>query len=214
MRSLLSGAAVLVTAALLAVPAAETGASRVEPPPSADDCETVFVISNGLPSSLAVPGREAEAAGLPGFGAAWTEFGWGEAEAYQAPRLTARNVARVILRPGPSALLIAPLRDRPDRIWREGVVEFGLSGAGLRRIMADVAAEAKRDEAGRLIVLSGQRGGVFVAASTRFRVWRMCNAWASLRLRRAGLPIRRAFTARDLVRAIDRQPTCGELAAT
>ena len=203
MMALSLGSAVAAAAAIAA------GA----PPPSAGDCATLFVISNGFHSSLAVPGTAAEAAGLPSFGAAWTEIGWGEAGAYQAPRLSAGNVARVILRPGPTAMLIAPLRDRPDRIWSKGVVEFGLSNQGLRRVMTDLSAEAKRDAAGRLIVLSEQRGGAFVAASTPFRVWRMCNAWASVRLRRAGLPVARAFTAGGLVRSIDRQPTCGELAA-
>jgi hypothetical protein len=193
--------------------AAAAGAARAQPPPpGAGDCETVFVISNGFHSSLAVPTSAAEAVGLPTFGGPWTEFGWGEAGAYQAPRLTARNVARVILAPGPSAMLIAPLRDRPDRLWSEGVVEFGLSRAGLRAVMAGVAAEPRRDAAGRLIVLSRQRGGVFLAAGTPFRVWRMCNAWASERLRRAGLPIGRAFTADGLIRAVDAQPTCAELA--
>lgn len=191
---------------VLAAPAAA-------PPPNVADCETAFVVSNGFHSSLAVPGAAAEGAGLPSFGAPWVEFGWGEAEAYQAPRLTARNVVRVVVRPGPSAMLIAPVSDRPDRVWRTGVVEFGLSRAGMRRVMNDLAAEARRDGAGRLVTLADARGGRFVAASTPFRVWRMCNAWASVRLQRAGLPIGRAFTAGQLVRVIDRQPTCGELAA-
>jgi hypothetical protein len=199
--------------ALSVISAVAAMAAAAAPPPSSGDCATVFVVSNGFHSSLAVPAAAAEAAGLPSFGAAWTEIGWGEAAAYQAPRLNAGAVARVILRPGPSAMLIAPLRDRPDRIWSEGVVEFGLSQRGLRQIMADVSAEARRDASGRLIVLSEQRGGAFVAASTPFRIWRMCNAWASVRLRRAGLPVARAFTAGGLVRSIDRQPTCGELAA-
>ena len=171
------------------------------------------MVSNGFHSGLAVPAEAAEAAGLPTFGGAWVEFGWGEAEAYQAPKLTARNVARVVVRPGPSAMFIAPLRGRPDRVWRRGVVEFGLSREGLRRVTADLAAEAKRDEAGRLIVLSQRRKGVFVAANTPFRLWRMCNGWAAARLRRAGLSIGRPLTAGGLLRSIDRQPTCAELRA-
>ncbi|HEX8569594.1 MAG TPA: DUF2459 domain-containing protein [Caulobacteraceae bacterium] len=183
------------------------------PRASKGDCETLFVISNGFHTSVALPAEAARRAGLPDFGARWVEVGWGEAEAYQAPRLTARNVARVVVRPGPSAMLVAPLRDRPDRVWSEGVVEFGVSRAGLGSIVGDLAAEPRRDASGRLIVLSQQRGGQFVAASTPFRVWRMCNAWGSMRLRRAGLPVPRSWTAGALVKALDRQPTCGELEA-
>ena len=199
--------------AVLALAAA--GAAHAQAPrPSKGDCETLFVVSNGFHSSLALPAEAARAAGLPDFGAPWVEVGWGEAEAYQAPRLTARNVARVVVRPGPSAMLLSPLRDRPDRVFRTGAVEFGVSRAGLRSLMRDLAAEPRRDAAGDLIVLSQQKsGGQFVAASTPFRVWRMCNAWASVRLRRAGLPVGRAVSAGALVRSIDRQPTCGELEA-
>ena len=206
--------AVLAAGAAAGAMALACPALAQAPRPSRGDCETLFVVSNGFHSSLAVPGHAARAAGLPDFGAPWVEVGWGEAEAYQAPKLTARNVARVVVRPGPSAMLLVPLRERPDRVWRTGVVEFGVSGAGLRSIVADLAREPRRCAAGELIVLSERSGGGrFLAASTPFRVWRMCNAWASVRLRRAGLEVPRAFTARSLIRAIDRQPTCGELAS-
>jgi hypothetical protein len=79
--------------------------------------------------------------------------------------------------------------------------------------MADVAAEAERDEQGRLVVLSQARGGQFLAARSRFRVWRMCNAWAAERLRASGVTLRpgRVFTAGALMTRIRALPTCGEL---
>jgi hypothetical protein len=119
----------------------------------------------------------------PSFGGPWVEIGWGEARAYQAPRLTFGNILGVVFAPGPSALLIAPLRDRPDRLWGDAAVEFGVSREGLASLMADVAAEA--DATSRAGSWSSRRreGGQFVAARSRFRVWRMCNAWAAERLR-------------------------------
>ena len=184
------------------------------PPPTAGNCVTAYAVSNGFHGGLVAPAAAVRAAGLPTFDAAWVEIGWGEARAYQAPRLTAGTAIRSVLTPGPSTLLIAPLRDRPDRIWRKGVAAFGLSREGLAALLRDVAAEARRDDQGRLIVLSRARGGVFVAARTPFRIWRMCNGWAAERLRGAGLELRPGpvFTANALMSRIEALPDCAELA--
>jgi hypothetical protein len=189
------------------------GRALAAPPPTKDDCVAVFAISNGFHSGVALPAEAVEAAGLPTFGGAWVEFGWGEARAYQASRLGAGDIARVVLAPGPSTLLIAPLTDQPDRLWSSGVLEFGVSREGLAQLARDVAAEAERDPEGRLIVLSERRGGQFVAARSRFRLWRMCNGWAAGRLRAAGLELRTPplLTAGGLMKRIDRLPTCEEL---
>ena len=184
------------------------------PPPSAGNCVTAYAVSNGFHGGLVAPAAAVEAAGLPTFGAEWVEIGWGEARAYQAPRLTAGTAIRSVLTPGPSTLLIAPLRDRPDRLWRKGVAAFGLSREGMATLLREVAGEARRDEAGRLIVLSRARGGVFVAARTPFRLWRMCNGWAAERLRGAGVTLRPGpvFTAGALMSRIEALPDCAELA--
>jgi len=189
--------------------------AREAPPPSAADCVAVYALSNGFHGGLVVPGAAAQAAGLPAFGAPWVEIGWGEARAYQARRLTLGNVLGVVFAPGPSALLIAPLRDRPDRLWRKGVAEFGVSREGIASFMSAFAGEARRDGQGRLVVLSEARGGVFVAARTPFRLWRMCNAWAAERLRDAGLKVRPGpvLTASALMSRVEALPTCSELQA-
>ena len=179
----------------------------------ADNCVAVYAVSNGFHGGLVAPGAAVETAGLPSFGGPWVEIGWGEARAYQAPRLNLGNILGVVFATGPSALLIAPLRDRPDRLLGDAAVEFGVSREGLASLMSDVAAEAERDEQGRLVVLSQARGGQFVAARSRFRVWRMCNAWAAERLRASGVTLKpgRVFTAGALMSRIRALPTCEEL---
>jgi hypothetical protein len=207
---LLRSSALVVAAALWA-----GAALAAPPPPTADDCVAVYAVSNGFHGGLVAPREAVEAAGLPSFGAPWVEIGWGEARAYQAPKLTLGNVLGVIFAPGPSTLLIAPLRDRPDRLWGEAAAEFGVSREGMASLMRDVAAEAERDDQGRLVVLSEARGGQFVAARSRFRVWRMCNAWAAERLKAAGVTLKpgRVFTAGALMSRIKALPTCGQLGA-
>jgi len=193
---------------------AAAGAAQAAPPPSKDDCVAVYALSNGFHSGVALPAEVIAGVDLPTFDGAWVEFGWGEAQAYQAPRLTAGNVARVVFAPGPSTLFIAPLRARPDPL-SEGVIAFGVSREGRAQLARDLADEARRDAAGRLIVLSERRGGWFVAAKSRFRLWRMCNGWAAERLCGAGLGLSTPplLTAGGLMKRIDRLPTCGELGA-
>lgn len=205
----------VAAAALMAAFGAAAGAAAAAPAPTRDDCVAVFAISNGFHSGVAMPAAAVDEAGLPTFGGAWVEVGWGEAAAYQAAKLSAGDIARVVLAPGPSTMLITPLRDRPDRLWSEGVLEFGVSREGLQQLARDVSAEARRDAEGRLIVLSERRGGQFVAAQSRFRLWRMCNGWAAERLRAAGLSLRTPalLTAGGLMKRIDRLPTCAEVGA-
>jgi hypothetical protein len=206
----------LLAAAALAACLLGGAVRAAPPPPTAANCIAVYAVSNGFHGGLVAPGAAVEAAGLPSFGGPWVEIGWGEARAYQAPRLTFGNILGVVFAPGPSALLIAPLRDRPDRLWGDAAVEFGVSREGLASLMSDVAAEAERDEQGRLVVLSQARGGQFLAARSRFRVWRMCNAWAAERLRASGVTMKpgRVFTAGALMTRIRALPTCDELSAS
>jgi hypothetical protein len=206
----------LLAAAALAACLFGGAVRAAPPPPTAANCIAVYAVSNGFHGGLVAPGAAVEAAGLPSFGGPWVEIGWGEARAYQAPRLTFGNILGVVFAPGPSALLIAPLRDRPDRLWGDAAVEFGVSREGLASLMSDVAAEAERDEQGRLVVLSQARGGQFLAARSRFRVWRMCNAWAAERLRASGVTMKpgRVFTAGALMTRIRALPTCDELSAS
>ena len=200
---------------LVVIWAAWPGVGRAAAAPTADDCASVYVVSNGFHSGLAVPGALAQAKGFPTRGAAWVEFGWGEAQAYQAPSLTLANALRSVFAPGPTTLLVLPLPDRPDRVAGLYAIELGLSQSGMDTLMGDLQAEAQWVGPGEPVVLSERNGGVFLAANSPFRLWRMCNAWTAERLRRAGLDLhdRLLFHSDLLMWAADRKPTCGELAA-
>ncbi len=177
------------------------------PAAAAGDCLTVWVLSNGFHTSLALPPEAAAAAGLDVGGARWVEVGWGEARAYQAQSMNPITLFRAVAAPGPTALFVAPLPYEPSAYGREAARSVAVSREGLRVLLADVRTETRRGADGRTEVLSVAQNGTFVGATGRFGLFRNCNVWVAERLRRAGVSLqdRSALTARGLFRQLDQR---------
>ena len=180
---------VLSAAACVLMPGVDGSA-----PAATNDCETVYVTSNGFHTGVAIPAAAARSAGFEPGAAAWLEFGWGEARAYRAERLSAGAALGAIFAPGASTLHIAPLPRRPDLHYAGGVTPVAVTSAGAAALALDLAREAARDAQGRLIPLGPGKGegASFVLATTPYRAWRTCNVWTAERLRAAGVPVRAA----------------------
>lgn len=178
------------------------------PPPTAQDCVSIAVLSNGFHASLAVPAEVARRMGADVGAAPWAEIGWGEARAFQAEALSLDVAVGAVLAPGPTTLFVAPLPGPPRPGPR--VAALGLSRAGLDRLAADLAAETARDAQGRPVILSRRFGGAFYGATGAYRFWRTCNVWTAERLRRAGaaLRVRSGFLADGLLNGARRARQC------
>lgn len=177
-------------------------------------CRTVWVTSNGFHTGIAVPAATARAAGFEPGAAPWVEFGWGEDGAYRGERLTLGAATRAALG-GEGVLHVAPLADRPDRLYAPGVATaVAVSEVGEGALAEDLRAEVVRDAEGRALVVGpGKgRGATFYAARTPYRTWRTCNVWTADRLRRAGVDVPRAGStlAPVLTRRLRGGPTCGD----
>ncbi len=199
--------AVAVAIALTAALSGCLSTSRVAPVApvaSAADCVTIWVLSNGFHTSLVLPPEAARAAGLDPADAAWIEIGWGEAAAYQAQSMNPLILLRAAVAPGETALFVARMPFDPARYGPDQARAVTVSYAGLRTILSDIAAETRRAADGRSVVLSVAANGTFVAATSRFGLFRNCNVWLAERLRRAGVPLpaRPALTARGLYAAL------------
>lgn len=199
----LAGAALAAFGVWLSMP----GVQPLAPPATAADCEQVWVLSNGFHSSLTLPPQAAAAVGLSAGAAPWVEIGWGEARAYQSETMDPITLLRAAVAPGETTLFVALIGFDPGRYGADQAQPVAVSRAGLRVLLADVAAEVRRDAAGRPRILSTSATGTFLAAHSPFGPLRPCNVWVAERLRRAGVPIRdrAALTATGLFSALQRE---------
>jgi hypothetical protein len=180
---------VLSAAACVLMPGVDGSA-----PAATNDCETVYVTSNGFHTGVAIPAAAARSAGFEPGAAAWLEFGWGEARAYRAERLSAGAALGAIFAPGRARCTSHRCRGVQICITRAGVTPVAVTSAGAAALARDLAREAARDAQGRLIPLGPGKGegASFVLATTPYRAWRTCNVWTAERLRAAGVPVRAA----------------------
>lgn len=205
----------LFTAMFLGACGSITGA-----PPSAGDCMTVRLWSNGWHANLALP-ADAFNEGHPVRTlfpeAQYFLIGWGERDFYMATEAGFWKGLKAIIPPSSSVVhVIAADTPVEDTQWRpRDFVQFAISQAGAEQIADGIAKSLSYDETGTLIILGeGRVAGAshFLAARENFHLFNMCNHWTARRLREAGVPVRAgiSFTAPGLISAIRRKtlPSC------
>lgn len=170
--------------------------------PASGGAITVYVVDNGFHSNVVVPralllargGVSAAAiAELPA--GPWVALGWGDRRFFTETGLSAGRAAdglRALFAPGnPALVMYEPLRDRPDRLWLDGVVPVRLSPAGFERMMRRVDASVRLVDGAPV---PGPRGPVtgarFFDSTETFSILRLCNHWTADVLHAAGVPHR------------------------
>lgn len=159
----------------------------------ADETKPVWLLSNGLHTSLAVRARDVpfrqEIAGPSR--ADTLLIGWGAADFYRG-NVTLCTVLRATLTPSPSVLHIVPVRGPlARRFAHSDIIELTLTPAQFRTLLAQLDAAFARDDAGRRDFISPGyfENSRFFRGSERFYFPKMCNLWVAQRLHRSGLPI-------------------------
>jgi uncharacterized protein (TIGR02117 family) len=120
----------------------------------------------------------------------YLEFGWGDAEFYQAEEETLWLGLRAALWPTASVIhvigLTAPLHKSARA---DDIVEVRISHAGLLELVGALDAEfAAHTPVGRELQAT-PRPNRFYAANRKFFFPRMCNWWTAKRLQDAGCPV-------------------------
>lgn len=206
--------ALIALAALLIAACASPG-----PAPSAGDCLTMRLWSNGWHANLALPAEAFDDDNpLREFypEADYFLIGWGARDFYIAEEAGFFDGVRAVF-PGPSALQVFAA-DEPveETVWRgSDLAEFAVSREGARAMTASIADGLRRGEDGGLVVLAeGRVAGAsdFFTVDGRFHFFNMCNHWAARRLREAGVRVAAplSFTVGGLMRAVRRTapPAC------
>lgn len=170
--------------------------------PAGGQAVVVYLVDNGFHSNLAVRRSDLLAAHGPTAAAAartppgpWIALGWGDRRFFTESGLSparAADALRAAFAPGNrSVVMLEPLRDRPDRLWRDGVTPLRLSPEGFRRML-------RRADASFLLLggapVPGPRGPAararFFESVETFSVLRLCNHWTADLLHAAGAPTR------------------------
>ncbi len=188
------------------------------PGPTAEDCVTLRLSSNGFHTNIAMP-----AALFPPDNPIrqhfpdddWFLIGWGDSDYYIDPDPGIGQAIVAALWPTSSTLhVIAHHAPVEDTIWRGENVEFGVSRAGADRLVQDITATLSLDARGEPVILAEGRvaeSSLFFAAEPSFHLFYMCNHWSAARLRDAGLPVQAwwSFTAPGLMNAVrNKAPVC------
>ena len=221
MRTRLAGAvlvapAVVAATLLFRLP----GDAALFPATPGEPTVTAYVVDNGFHTDVVLSSdvvrahggamAQALASTPPG---PWIEIGWGDAKFYmdQAPisqRLP--DGARALFAAGnPSAVMLEPLRDAPDRLWRDGVRRLELSRAGAERLLTRADASFAL-RAGRVQPIGGPNteDARFFRSRETFSILRLCNHWTSGLLHAAGLstrPMLDTFSAGVMLDVADAQ---------
>ena len=120
----------------------------------------------------------------------YLEFGWGDAEFYQAEEETFWLGLRAAVWPTSSVIHVIGLTGPLDEDARaDDIVEVRISHAGLLEFAAGINAEfAATTPVGRELQ-STPKPNCFYSARRSFFFPRMCNWWTARRLKDAGCPI-------------------------
>ncbi|BCS52521.1 DUF2459 domain-containing protein [Geobacter sp. SVR] len=125
------------------------------------------------------------------------EFGWGEAEFYQAERNTVIAALRALFRSNEAVIHVVALPIGPVSYFsREPVVELRVSETGLEHLREALHASFRFDERGRPYPLGrGLYGDSrFFGAEGRYSLGNTCNRWTATLLSDAGVPMDTLFT--------------------
>lgn len=194
----------LLVSLLAVVPGCAAGKTWSYLPATRAEERSIYVIAHGWHAGVALPAEElGEELGFvkefvrPG---RYYEFGWGEAEFYQADKITVPIFLKAVFWRNPSvmhvfAMPVAPVEQFPG----VDMVELTLSREGLKHLKDQLRASFKLDAAQRPYPLKGGAHGEsrFFQAEGYYLITHTCNTWTAKVLASGGVPMDTVFTLRS-----------------
>jgi uncharacterized protein (TIGR02117 family) len=164
--------------------------------PAAPDCRTIYVVGHERHAGIIVDRRDFDPVGsaeTPEFlTRGWLEFGWGDADFYQARGESVLLGLKALFVPTDSVVHVHAFSGAPPGNFpKSEVLELPLTGVGYARLLAFLGSSFKRDDAGRVARLGPGLYGLsyFYAGEGRYHAFRTCNTWAAEALAAGGFPI-------------------------
>lgn len=191
-RAAIAASVLIALAAYLFAPLPAPGIAR----PSAGDCLTMRLWSNGYHADIGVP-----MAALPADhplrqiypDAEMVLVGWGDRAFYLSDGRDMLLGLNALIPPSPSVMHVAEHAERDAAyLGPTDDATLAISREGAARLAAFLARAITLDEAGRVIVVEqGKVRGrsVFVEAAGGFHLFNVCNHWMARALRAAGIGV-------------------------
>lgn len=203
-RRLAVVAAIVIAALAIALVATDLpGDAALYPAKPGSRTITVYVVSNGFHTGLAIP--RSELVGAPGAGLAavtqrfdlydFLEFGWGEEQFYRGtPNIAAfqwRLAMRALFWPNQTVVQVVGLAQPPPIVFAgASLVRIDLSTEGFARLAARLDDSFGRGSDGSPIEIAPGLYGpsLFYRATGQTGLFNVCNNWIGRLLNAAGLP--------------------------
>lgn len=159
-------------------------------------CKTFYVGGHTRHASIIVDRRDfdpAKSLGTIDFnGKYWLEFGWGDADFYQAEGEDVLLGLKALLFPTRVVMHVHGFNGSPQSNFPETeIIEMSLTPEGYERLLAFLRASFAHDAAGRPIPLGKGLYGLsqFYAGTGTYSMFNTCNTWAAKALAAGGFPI-------------------------
>lgn len=165
---------------------------------------SIYVIAHGWHAGIALASEDlGEELGFvreylrPG---RYYEFGWGEADFYQADKVTVPIFLKAVFWRNPSVMHVYAMLSAPaEEFSGSDVVELKLSQTGLKQLKDQLRASFALDPAQRPYPLKGgaHRENRFFKAEGYYLITHTCNTWTAKVLASGGVPMDTVFTLRS-----------------
>ncbi|QXE89495.1 DUF2459 domain-containing protein [Geomonas subterranea] len=165
---------------------------------------SIYVIAHGWHAGIALSSEDlGEELGFvreylrPG---RYYEFGWGEAEFYQADKVTAPIFLKAVFWRNPSVMHVFSIPATPaEQFSGSDMVELKLSETGLKHLKDQLRASFKFDPVRHPYPLKGapHRENRFFEARGYYLITHTCNTWTAKVLASGGVPMDTLFTLRS-----------------
>ena len=120
------------------------------------------------------------------------ELGWGEAEFYQAEKVTARIFSKTVFWSNPSVMHVVSVATTPEKYFSgSDIVKLNVSGTGLEHMKERLHASFKFDGTNHSYPLKKGLNDEsrFFKAEGNYSITHTCNSWTADMLQQAGVPM-------------------------
>jgi len=165
-------------------------------PGDAASCRTIYAAGHTRHASIVVDRRDFDplrSIDTPAFlSRDWLEFGWGDADFYQARGEDLLLGFKALLWPTGAVMHVHGFNGSPaSNFPKSEVIELHLTDAGYAGLLAFLRASFARDAAGKAKPLGPGLYGLseFYAGTGTYSLFNTCNTWAARALAAGGFPI-------------------------
>jgi uncharacterized protein (TIGR02117 family) len=162
----------------------------------AASCRTIYVAGHIRHASIIVDRRDFDplrSLGAPAFlSKDWLEFGWGDADFYQAKGDDVLLGLKALLLPTDTVVHVHGFNGSPaSNFPKSEVIELHLADAGYAGLLGFLRGSFARDAAGKAKPLGPGLYGLseFYEGTGTYSLFNTCNTWAARALAAGGFPI-------------------------